>query len=171
MEHNALANREARPINTWLESLNSLRNSANDAPEYQREVEAQKDDAILVLLAKLALVYWRPDFTPQQAKQLYSQYLDDLRPFAFKDVAWAVEKYRQDPESKFYPTPGQLRGVLSTPYSWDPNPRNHMAERLADGRAEMQQMIAASPGYRAMLASSAKQKQIGAPNYNSPEAA
>lgn len=156
-----LANRGPQPINTWLESLNSQRSSANDAPDYQKEVEAQKDDAILVLLAKLALVYWRPDFTPQQAKQLYSQYLDDLRPFAFKDIAAAVEKYRQDPESKFYPTPGQLRGILSTPYSWDPSPNKHMPSMLEDGRTEMRNMIEASPGYRAMLAAPAsEQKQL-----------
>src|SRR5262245_40849754 len=99
------------PINIFLESLRSQRTSAQDVPDYQVTAEAQKDEAILVLLAKLALVYWRPDFTPAQAKQLYSQYLDDLRPYSFADVSEAIEKYRQSPDSKFYPTPGELRGL------------------------------------------------------------
>jgi len=111
------------------------------------EVEAkiQKDEAILVLLGKLALVYWRPDFSPGQAKQLYSQYLDDLRPFAFADIAEAVTAYRQNPENKFYPTPGQLRGLIAKPYSWDPNPRQHLSDRLEAGRRELQKMAAAIP--------------------------
>lgn len=92
--------------------------SARDEPDEIRELKAQKDEAILLLLAKLAVVYWRPDFTASQAKELYSQYLDDLRDFAFQDIADSIEKYRRDPENKFYPTPGQLRGAIAKPPAW-----------------------------------------------------
>lgn len=130
-----------RPINIWLESLRSQTISAREEPEAVSEAKAQKDEAILILLAKLALVYWRPDFTPMQAEQLYMQYLDDLREFSFKDIAWAIATYRRDPESKFYPSPGQLRGLLAKPYSWDPNPKNHMKERRAAAVEELQQTV------------------------------
>jgi hypothetical protein len=107
-----------QPINTWLESLTSQVNSArNEGPEL-KEIMAQKDEAILVLLAKLALVYWRPDFSPAQAKELYAQYLDDLRDLPFSEIVDAVEKYRRNPENKFFPTPGQLRGAIVAVPSW-----------------------------------------------------
>lgn len=123
--------------------------SAQERTDEEVEARIQKDEAILVLLGQLALVYWRPDFTPGQAKQLYAQYLDDLRPFAFKDIAEAVETYRQNPENKFYPTPGQLRGLIAKPYSWDPSPKKHLSERLHAGQCELRRMtekIAALPG-------------------------
>lgn len=99
-----------------------------------------------MLLGKLALVYWRPDFTPGQAKQLYAQYLDDLRPFAFADVAEAIETYRQNGENKFFPTPGQLRAIIVTPYSWDPSPKTHLAGKLEAGRNELQRSAALIAG-------------------------
>ena len=121
-------------------------------PDAEREALAQKDEAILLLLAKLAVVYWRPDFTAGQAKQLYTQYLDDLRPFAFKDIAAAIETYRQDPENKFYPLPGQLRGIITKPYSWDPSPKKHLPEKLADSRAEMERMVSMVPAPKQIAA-------------------
>lgn len=138
-----------RPINIWLESLTSRAISAQEIPEAKREALAQKDEAILLLLAKLAIVYWRPDFTPQQAKQLYSQYLDDLREFAFADIAGAVQTFRRDPENKFFPLPGQLRGLITTPYSWDPNPRDHVKYVLKQAEVELEQ-ICANPALLAL---------------------
>lgn len=126
----------------------------------EREAVAQKDEAILLLLAKLAVVYWRPDFTAGQAKQLYTQFLDDLREFAFADIAEAIEKYRRDPENKFYPLPGQLRGLIATPYSWDPSPKKHLTERLEAGRLEMQRMVAAIE-QRVQIAPAQKPASVG----------
>ena len=133
-----LTERESQPrtINIWLERLNSSRISAEAEPESVRTAKAQKDEAIIVLLAKLAIVYWRPNFTPGQVKQLYSQYLDDLREFAFIDIAEAIEKWRRSGEV-FYPLPGQLRSLITTPYKWDPSPRNHVRERLEAAAMEL----------------------------------
>lgn len=122
-------NQGPQPINIFLESLTSATSFARELSDAEREVRVQKDEAILVLLGKLALVYWRPDFTPGQAKQLYSQYLDDLRVFAFKDIAEAVEKYRQDGENKFFPTPGQIREHITKVPDWDTSSRReHLSE-------------------------------------------
>ena len=82
--------------------------------EHPAETEARegKDKAILALLAKLSLHYWRPDFTPTQAKQLYADYLEDLRPFALSDIANAIAEYRQIGANRFYPSTGQLIDLI-----------------------------------------------------------
>lgn len=120
---------QPRPINIWLESLTSQVICGADDPPALTEAKAQKDEAILILLGKLALVYWRPEFTPKQAAQLYEQYLDDLREFAFADVRDAIERYRRNVENKFFPTPGQLRGLIEAVPSWDViSKREHMRQ-------------------------------------------
>lgn len=77
-----------------------------------------KDAAILGALSELALIYWRPDYGPAEAKAVLRQYLDDLREFAMKDILHAVQTYRRDPENKFFPHPGALRGLIATPPAW-----------------------------------------------------
>ncbi len=129
-----------QPINIWLESLVSSTISTLD--EGARGAREAKEKAILVLLAKLALVYWRPDFTPSQAKQLYDQYLDDLQEYPFADISEACQKYRRDGENKFFPTPGQLRSIIETPPSWDViSQREHISNRRAAARQEMEKMV------------------------------
>jgi hypothetical protein len=92
-----------------------------------------KDEAIVALLFELATLYWRPDFTPDQAKVVIRQYLEDLRDFAVKDIAHAIRTYRRNPESKFFPHPGALRGILETPPAWHTLGK---AKWLADCRRE-----------------------------------
>lgn len=127
-----------------MESLASRVKSAREEPDEVREARAQKDEAILVLLAKLALVYWRPDFSPQQAKELYSQYLDDLRDLPFTEIICAAEKYRRNPENKFFPTPGQLRGIVTAIPAWDVNtPKRRMLELHTAAHDELESRSAA----------------------------
>jgi hypothetical protein len=90
------------------------------------EAASAKDAAILVLLGKLAVHYWRPDFTPGQARQLYADYVDDLREYALSDINDAMVKYRRNAESKFFPTSGQLVGIIRTIPAWDiRSPKEH----------------------------------------------
>lgn len=115
--------------------------SARALTAAEQEAMAQKDEAILLLLAKLALNYWRPDFTAGQAKQLYLQYLDDLRDHAFADIKEAIDKYRQNPENKFFPTSGQLRGLIINPPSWWVNgTKEFRNERHAVAKAEFKRI-------------------------------
>ena len=67
---------------------------------------------IAAILSKLALHYWRPEFSESQAKQLLQDFLQDLERYAVRDIEYACKVYRQNPENKFYPTPGQLLGIL-----------------------------------------------------------
>ena len=128
--------RQPQRINIWLESLRSSLTS--EATPAERAVKASKDEAILVLLAKLALQYWRPDFTAEQARQLYSDYLDDLRPYPMADIAEAIEKCRRSHENKFYPTPGQLLAFIEKRPSWDVGTHeSYAAERRKIAREEI----------------------------------
>lgn len=132
-----------RSINIWLDSLRSTAGTARSMTEAEQAAAAQKDDAILAVLAKLAMIYWRPDFTPGQAKHLYAQYLDDLREFAFADIVEAAQKYRRDAANKFFPLPGQLRGLILAVPAWDViSAKDHSAQRHGAAEREMQAMAA-----------------------------
>lgn len=96
---------------------------------------AQKADAIIELLAKLAVVYWRPNFSEAQLRELYSQYLDAVEKFAFKDIALALEKWRNDGANKFFPTPGELRNLIITPPSWWCSGRLEWSKELLEDSA------------------------------------
>ncbi len=82
--------------------------SARGEPEDVKQAREAKDEAIVALLAKLALHYWRPDFTEGQARQLYLDYLDDLRDYAVADIKTAIQAYRTDGTNKFFPSSGQI---------------------------------------------------------------
>lgn len=65
-----------------------------------------------VCLGKLALHYWRPDFTPEQAKQMYGDFVTDLDGVTAQELADACQEWRLDPLNRFFPTPGQLRELV-----------------------------------------------------------
>lgn len=116
--------------------------STQAASVEQQQALDDKDKAIITILAKLALIYWRPNFTPAQARELYAAYVEDLRDYPITDIAAACEKYRRDPENKFYPAPGQLRGIIETVPSWDVvSKARHIAERRHAAQIEMRRMV------------------------------
>lgn len=122
-----------------MESLRSSAISAREESESLKQARASKDEAILTLLAQLALVYWRPDFEPGQARQLYAMFLADLRDYSLADINEAIRIYRRDPESKFYPTPGQLRGLIEAVPAWDViSKAKHIAQCREASRAELE---------------------------------
>jgi len=75
-------------------------------PENLPEVE------VAAALSRLALHYWRPDFSPSQVKLLLQDFLHDLEHYSPRDIEYACESYRRDPANKFFPTPGALLGIL-----------------------------------------------------------
>lgn len=115
-----------QPIDIWLGSVVSSAKSRIARSPAEISAADAKDQAILILLGKLAIHYWRPDFTEAQARQLYSDYVHDLRDYAFADINDAIVKYRRDQNAKFYPTVGQLVGIIRTIPSWDiRSPKEH----------------------------------------------
>ena len=110
--------------------------------EARTEARISKDRAILALLAKLSLHYWRPDFTPAQAKQMYADYVEDLREYALRDIAAAMKKYRQS-AATFFPTSGQLVQIIRAIPAWDIRSSKEHGEILhRAAAAELQEMTA-----------------------------
>jgi hypothetical protein len=71
-----------------------------------------RNEQIAAILSKLALHYWRPDFTPTQSKLVLSDFLSDLAPFTPQEISAACDTYRRNGENKFFPTPGALLAIL-----------------------------------------------------------
>jgi len=88
-----------------------LISATNSQPE--REAKA-------VEISRLALHFWRPDFTPRQVKSVMSDYLDDLAGRSAWEVAEACKAWRRDGANRFFPTPGQLLALMPRP---EPPPR------------------------------------------------
>ena len=82
-----------------------------------------RDTEIGAILARLALHYWRPDFQPEQVKLVLQDFLYDLRAYEVRDIAHACDRYRQGPENRFFPTPGQLLAILK-PAQAEPEERH-----------------------------------------------
>lgn len=63
---------------------------------------------VSAILARMALHYWRPDFTPEQTKLLIADYLHDLEEFSPALIETACSVYRKDGKNQFFPKSGQL---------------------------------------------------------------
>lgn len=74
--------------------------------------EAQKGATIAVLLTKLAVHYYRPDFTEGQAKSLIRDMVEDLSMFTLGEIDGSIKAYRRDGNNRFFPTSGQLRAPI-----------------------------------------------------------
>jgi hypothetical protein len=107
------------------------------------KAEAAKNKTILAMLARLALVYWRPDFNEGQLHQLYAIYLEDLRDLPLKAVEEACIAWRRNGANKFFPTPGELRSAILTPDQFHFSGRSTWAAALnRDAQAEMRALEA-----------------------------
>lgn len=62
-------------------------------------------------LLRLQAHYWRPDFTPAQARELYADFMDDLAHIPPDILDDAIAAYRQNPAERFFPRPGQLLAI------------------------------------------------------------
>jgi len=99
-------------------------------------LDAKKDETILLMLSKMALLYWRPDFSPGQARQFYDQYVEDLREYSLADIDIAVKKYRRGAGNKFFPMPCDLRALIEAVPSWNVISK---AEHISDRRKAAQE--------------------------------
>lgn len=64
------------------------------------------------ILSRLGLHFWRPDFTEGQAKLLFSDLYSDLADFSPNEISTACATWRRNPENRFFPTSGQLIGIM-----------------------------------------------------------
>jgi hypothetical protein len=63
-------------------------------------------------LGRLSLQFWRPDFSPDQAKVLYGDFMRLLAGVTERELSAAVDDWMMDPANKFFPTPGMLHAKL-----------------------------------------------------------
>lgn len=68
---------------------------------------------VATAMLKLQAHYWRPDFSPAQAKELYADYIEDLSDLPPDILDAAIGQYRRNPESKFFPRTGELLGFAA----------------------------------------------------------
>jgi len=80
--------------------------SQQTTPPSDRKVKA-------AILSRLALHYWRPDFSPEQARMLMADYLDDLVEVSPNQLERACMEFRKKPESTFFPKIGELLAIIN----------------------------------------------------------
>lgn len=61
-----------------------------------------------IYLGKLSLHYWRPDFTPEQAKHFNADFVSDLDGVTVAELANACAAWRRNAANRFFPRPGEL---------------------------------------------------------------
>jgi hypothetical protein len=99
------ANPNAQPTkNSSLPQLQSSRTPVR--------MEAQSRATVTMLLSRLAIHYYRPDFTEGQAKCLIQDMLEDLDTFSVREVELAIKTYRQNAENRFFPRGADLRKII-----------------------------------------------------------
>lgn len=60
------------------------------------------------MLLRLAISYYRPNFTEGQAKLLVKDMVNDLDRYHVSEIEVAIQKYRRDAANKYFPRSGQL---------------------------------------------------------------
>ena len=96
------------------EEQDQLPTKASPSVPSQPQRTPEENTAVGAILSRLALHYWRPDFTPMQAKLLVQDYLADLGAFTPEQINQACAEYRRNGENKFFPTSGQLLKLLAS---------------------------------------------------------
>ena len=64
-------------------------------------------------LAKLALHFWTPNMSPEQASQKFQDFFADLEGISEPTLARACQQYRTDPSNSYFPTPGKLLALCA----------------------------------------------------------
>lgn len=102
-------------------------------PTSQLEISPRKQ--IAAILARLSLHYWRPDYSPDQARLLMEDYLSDLAAYSPIQVDRACAAYRRNPANKFFPHSGELMGLMGygKPAEYRPRLETHRAPLSLSG--------------------------------------
>ena len=104
----------------WQRDAGSLVGTPRIPPENERhrvlaELKAgmwgSGPDYVATALLRLQGHYWRPDFSPAQARELYEDFMDDLGHIPPDILDEACAAYRRDPEARYFPRPGQLLAI------------------------------------------------------------
>lgn len=86
---------------------------------------------IAAQLARLALHYWRPNFSPEQYKMLFDDYCTDLHGVALQELTDAIAQYRKEIGERFFPTIAQITKLIGSAVK-DRNRLKLGAQRMLD---------------------------------------
>lgn len=91
------------PVHTISSSQPAQRSLASYSPKADKETTA----AIVLMLSRLAVHFYRPDFTEGQAKSMITDMVHDLAGLDMRDLEKGIATYRQTPfpMGKFKPFP------------------------------------------------------------------
>ena len=72
----------------------------------------QQKATVALQLSRLAIHYYRPDFTESQAKSLVADMVEDLSEFRPDEIENAIRDWRRDPEKRFFPRAAELAQIV-----------------------------------------------------------
>lgn len=75
---------------------------------------ATRED-IMVELTRLA-VHFPTSLSPQEQALRLSEFCHDLKGKTLEEIRYGCRRYRQNPENRFFPTPGQLLEACKNPF-------------------------------------------------------
>jgi hypothetical protein len=101
-----------------------------------------RNEQVAAILSKLALHYWRPDFTPTQSKLVLSDFFADLARYTPAEISDACDTYRRNGENRFFPTPGALLALLKPDASERPRLPTFRAGQLQIGGRKATKSVA-----------------------------
>lgn len=67
---------------------------------------------ISVMLGRLSLHYWRPNFTEEKNALIVDDYCRDLHGVTVQELADAIEQYRKKIGERYFPTIAQLNKLI-----------------------------------------------------------
>ena len=74
--------------------------------------DRQKRAQIILMLSRLAIHYYRNDFSEAQARLLIEDLVNDIVHCTIYDIEKAIQSHRRDPRARFFPTSGQILGQI-----------------------------------------------------------
>ena len=110
MEENHMT--EKNQLHTIGSSLELLRSSEMNFLAAMQPLTQTQKAAVAIQLSRLAIHYYRPDFTEGQAKALMQDMVEDLSEFRPDQIENAIRDWRRDPEKRFFPRAAELAQII-----------------------------------------------------------
>ncbi|MBI3678034.1 MAG: hypothetical protein HY243_15605 [Proteobacteria bacterium] len=101
---------------TQMTNATAMREVLDDPAKMRAAIEEARAKAgpaltqaqLAAQLGRLALHYWRPDFTAEHVKLMLADFFADLNGATESHVIEACARYRRNAKNAYFPTPGKL---------------------------------------------------------------
>lgn len=99
-----------------------------------QEWKAATPRDIVIELERLAIHYPRPDMDTRKWAVLFETFNADLQGRSLEEIRLGCQRYRQNHENRFFPTPGQLLAACKNQYGDSPGARRPFFRASDDER-------------------------------------